>query len=153
MNNLIKNKFQLVFNDDKELENIRLDILSVNLPDISISNINIQKRGGVKVNRAGDTLDYSDLAIVFKMDEKLEHYDAIVNWIYDMSDPVTGRYANKYVTSSLLIFHPNGSLLKTITFHNMFPISMTPGTLFQTNIQDTEYQECTVNFKFDYMEI
>lgn len=153
MNNLIKNKFQLVFNGDVELEKVKLNIVSVNLPDVSISTSTLQKRGSVKVNKAGDTVDYSSLVVVFRVDDKLEHYDAIVNWIYDLSDPVTGKYSNKYITSSLLLFNPNGNLLKNMTFHNMFPISITSGTLFQTNTKETEYQECTVTFKFDYMEI
>jgi len=152
MNNLIKNKFQLIFDQDKDLEALKLDIISVSLPSVSFSSITSTHKGSIKVKRAGDDVEFGSLEIKFKLDEEMNHYETILGWIFDMANPKTGTYKARYVPASLLMYYPNGSLLREIKFMNIFPTSLSEVT-FSSNTIDTEYQEVIVNFMFDYFEV
>ena len=153
MQNLIKNKFRMIFNGDPELEKLQLDIMAVNLPDVTVSTVSVSKRGSIKSKRAGDDIDFSTLDITFKLDDKLDNYVTILDWLYTLCDPQDGKYADKSIHASLLLMHSNGSLIRELVFYNLFPSNISTQTVFATNDPDTEYQEAIVTFQFDWFKV
>ena len=129
---------------------------SANLPEISMGTA-IQSTYLKNIDIPGDKIDYQDLVIQFLVDEEMENYLEIYNWMMAIGYPDSIRQAQNnqirsYSDATLQIlnsnFNPNGS----INFKGIFPISLS-GLEFDATNADLEYFTAQAIFKYQIYTI
>ena len=124
----------------------------VNIPGISLSNT-IQSTPFANIPIEGDVLEFEDLSLAFVVDEDMQNYLELYNWLHALGFPE--RYAQydnqagKDIKSDVnIIIHTNKSNPNySIVFKDVFPISF--GVLnFDTNNTDLEPIIVDATFKY-----
>ena len=133
---------------------------SVNIPGISFSST-VQTTPFSPINIQGDTLFYEDLTIRFLVDEDLEAYTEIFNWITALTAPKafsqykTERDTNKvlrrstgnlFSSAELIILNNNMNPNKEVIFDDVFPVSLSSIEFDSGSTLDT--LSATVTFKY-----
>jgi hypothetical protein len=113
----------------------------------------------------GDHLTYDTLEVQFLVDEAMDNYISIYNWIVALGFPQTyqqyityinsqqsgvlSELAKSYSTGTMQILNNTNNPVRTITFNDLFPISLE--TLqFQSTNQDVPYLVGQATFRFSY---
>jgi hypothetical protein len=130
----------------------RVNLPSISLPDIEVGNPLL------RVPYAGDHLDYGDLDITFKVDENLQNYMEIHDWIRSLGKSSYSEYdvlkSNSLVSGKgvksdivLTVLTSNRVANYEIVFKDAFPSSL--GALdFDTISEDVDYMTVTASFKY-----
>lgn len=144
------------------------------LPEISLGIAN-QPSYLKDIPVPGDKLEYADLSITFLVDENLENYMSIHNWMLGLGFPETAQqfedlvsdpdrvarrdknaaqpdYNQQFSDASLIILSSMFNPLHTVRFKDLFPYSLT-GLDFNATESDTEYFTATASFKYTYFTI
>ena len=136
---------------------------SVPIPTLSLGEIDTENPN-VRLPFPGDKLRFEPLSIRFRVDEDLQNYLEIHNWLLSLGYPedilnqsgyARGAYntsAAVYSDGSLLILTSNMNVNLRITFKNLFPISLTELN-FDASLTDIEYLEATATFRYSTYEI
>jgi len=146
------------------LPNVEYFIVAANVPQVSLS-------GEAEINtpfktfyNAGDTLEYEDLVVKFLVNESLENWEEIYNWIAGIGFPKSReQYAtmsaeseqnpqNIFSEATLTILTNKNNPLLQITYKNVYPSSLT-GLEYDVQQSDTISLSATVNFKFSDIEL
>jgi hypothetical protein len=113
----------------------------------------------------GDHLTYDTLNVRFLVDENMDNYIAIYNWIVALGFPqsytqyvnyvsasqssVLSELASNYSTGVMQVLNNTNNPIKTITFNDMFPIALE--TLeFQSTNDSVNYLTGSATFRFSY---
>jgi hypothetical protein len=123
----------------------------VNIPSISLSNT-IQSTPFANIPIEGDVLEFEDLSLSFIVDEDMQNYLEIFNWLQSLGFPDRyTQYNNE--TSDIksdmnILIHTNKSNPNyNITFKDVFPTSL--GTIsFDTNATTLDPIVVDVTFKY-----
>ena len=124
----------------------------VNIPGISLANT-IQSTPFANIPIEGDVLEFEDLSLAFVVDEDMQNYLELYNWLHALGFPE--RYAQydnqagKDIKSDVnIIIHTNKSNPNySIVFKDVFPIAL--GVLnFDTNNTDLEPIIVDATFKY-----
>jgi len=123
----------------------------VNIPGISLSNT-IQSTPFANIPIEGDVLEFEDLTISFIVDEDMQNYLELYNWLQSLGFPDKySQYDNE--TSSIksdvnILIHTNKSNPNySIVFKDVFPVSL--GTIaFDTNATTLDSIVVDANFKY-----
>ena len=127
----------------------------------------------------GDKVTYNDLAISFLVDENLENYKEIHDWIIGLGAPQnhtqfstlrdtgTDRFPGQttnspnnnavpdggtYSDATLTVLNSKNIAVTEIRFHNIFPTSL--GALsYDVQASDVNYLSTSVDFSYMYYEI
>ena len=139
--------------------NINYFTYSAPVPTLSLGDID-QQTPFVALPYPGDKLRYEPLALRFRVDEDLNNYMEIQDWLVSLGYPESfdqSAYNGKASTAfksnnifsdgSLIIMSSNQNPNLSINFEDMFPISLTELT-FDASIMDIEYLEATVTFRY-----
>ena len=147
----------------KKAPNVNFFIQKVSTPRILLKEVNTPNPF-VKIPYPGEHLDYANLDLTSIIDEKLQNYLEIHNWIRALGKPTdyseyakieqkpswTGDGIYSDVTLSIL------SNIKTInydiTFIDAYPIGLS-GITFNTTDTDVKYLTATASFKYTYFDI
>jgi hypothetical protein len=117
----------------------------------------------------GEKLSYDDLSLTFIVDENLENYLTIHNWMRGFGFPADIReYQNllnqeptnpgKQTASSgesngtLIIYNSNFNPIVNVDFDGLFPISLSTIN-FDATVQDINYVTAEVTFKYTIYDI
>ncbi len=110
------------------MPNINYFCQRVNVPGISLSNT-IQSTPFANIPIEGDVLEFEDLNISFIVDEDLQNYLELYNWLIALGFPERyAQYDNQ--TSSIksdvnIIIHTNKSNPNySIVFKDVFPVTL-----------------------------
>jgi hypothetical protein len=141
-----------------------------NIPDLNLG-IAVQPTYLKDIDQPGDKLQFGDLNIRFLVDENLENYMEIQNWlrglgypekleqIYDLQktgnralDRPSRSMENVFSDGTLQILSSSLISKFQIKFQRLFPYSLTTLTFDATNT-DIEYFTADVSFKYTYYEI
>jgi len=114
---------------------------AVSLPEVTTGFRNLQ--GFVP----GDKLTYDPLTVRIAIDESLESYREIFNWIY--SNTSTSELKIHDITLYFLTNHNNIS--RSVRFANAFPTNI-GGVEFNVQQTESEYAYIDVTFRYDYFE-
>lgn len=140
-------------------------VQSVVLPSITL-NRTVIPTPFIQLPIPGDHIEFSDLQITFRVDENMDNYIELYNWIqgtgfpdnFDQyknlapiqrgpitgnADPITGD--SVYSDATLLILSSNMNPLTEITFIDLFPVNLSSIT-FDSRLTDVNYVEATVTF-------
>lgn len=110
---------------------------------------------------AGDRLIFEDLTIQFLVDEQLENYLAVHNWmrglgfpnsIEDFIDLVTDENNSidmdqQYSDGTLLVLNNQFNSVARVKFNGLFPVSLSG---LQFDATNTDYQSLTATATFKY---
>lgn len=113
----------------------------------------------------GDHLTYDTLNVQFLVDEQMDNYISIYNWIVALGFPqsysqyvdyvaanqssVLSELATNYSIGTMQILNNTNNPVKTITFNDLFPISLE--TLqFQSTNDSVNYLTGSATFRFSY---
>ena len=151
-------KFQI-----KKAPHINFFLQKVNLPSISISNVTTPSPF-VVIPYAGEHINYEPVSISFKVDEDLNNYLEIHNWLKALGKPKDfdgykeiskiPSYTGDGIVSDigLTILASTKTPNYEVTYVDAFPISLS-GLSFSTTDSDVNYIEATAVFKYSYYDI
>lgn len=113
----------------------------------------------------GDHITYDNLAVNFLIDENMENYRAIWNWIIALGFPqsysqyvtfinadqsgVLNELAKNYSDGMLQILGASNTPVATVQFVDMFPVALDT-VLFQSTNQDVPYIVGQATFRYSY---
>lgn len=151
-------KFQI-----KKAPHVNFFIQKVNIPSIAIPNP-YPNNPFVKIPYSGEHINYGDLTLTFKVDEDLQNYLEIFNWITALGKPQNfeqyKEIEEKPVTSgegiasdiSLMVLSSTKMPNYEIVFVDAFPVELSQ-VVFNTTDTDVNYIEASTTFKYTYYTI
>lgn len=141
------------------LPNVEFFSQKIVLPGVDASPI--ERSGPLStVFDTADRLRYTDFDLSFIIDENMNNYLEIFNWMQGITAPeTTAQYkalaeSNDGITSdvTVLILNSHKNANVSVTFLNAFPVGLTPISL-EMNNTDVTYAEGTVTFRYDRFNI
>jgi hypothetical protein len=145
----------------------------VNVPGLDLGVVN-QRNYLSNVPRPGENIEFGDLSLTFLVDENLENYLEIQNWIRGIGFPeslqeiyrwqnqdIPSNYPSNYKYENELNLYSDGTLAIynsadtpqfKVVFENLFPYSLSPLN-FDSQVTDVQYLSATVNFKYTIYNI
>jgi hypothetical protein len=143
--------------------NVNYFVQSVSIPDVNLGDTDLPTPFR-RVPVAGDHIEYGDLTITFKVDESMNNYLELFNWITAIGFPdnfdqhkevdpkfvATGSGRGVYSDATLVILSSAMNPLHEVVFTDVYPTALTDFA-FDSRSQDVEYIEATATFKFKNM--
>lgn len=135
----------------------------VNLPTLVLGSVQ-QSTPLSQAILAGDTLEYSPLTLQFLVDDGMNNYKSIHNWMTGLGFPedhaqyqamldessIPGSNLKKsYSDGTLTVLGANNSAVQTIQFIDLIPESLDSLTFLSTN-QDVQYLVGSATFRYSY---
>jgi len=151
-------KFQI-----KKAPHVNFFIQKVNIPQILLVSPEIPNPF-VKVPIHGEHLNYSDLSVTFKVDEDLQNYLEIHEWIKSLGKPHDFEQFKKieekkswtgdgiYSDITVSILSSTKSPNYEVTYVDAHPVSLS-GLEFNTTDDNVNYVEATAIFKYTLYDI
>jgi len=147
----------------KKAPNVNFFVQKVNIAPISIKPA-ITATPFVNIPFPGEHIDYDALSITFKVDEDLQNYLEIHNWLKALGKPKDfSEYADLannpsytgdgiYSDISLTVLTSDKAPNYETIYVDAFPISLS-GLTFNTTDSDVNYLEASASFKYTYYDI
>lgn len=140
-------------------------VSAVVLPSVTLNRTTVPTPF-IQLPVPGDHIEYSDLQVTFRVDEDMNNYVELYNWMQGIgfpdnfdqykniapksrgplsgnSDTLTGE--SVYSDATLLVLSSSMNPLTEITFIDVFPVGLSPLT-FNSQMTDVQYVEATVTF-------
>ena len=138
---------------------------SSRIPEISLGTAN-QPSYLKDVDVPGDKLSYGDLSLRFLVDENLENYMLIHNWLRGLGSPDSLKefddllkeddgiedYSKQFSDGSLHILNSNFRTSAVVKFKDLFPTYLT-SLEFEATETDIQYFTAEVTFKYTMYDI
>jgi hypothetical protein len=138
---------------------------SAKIPGIQLGNIKVGNYLKA-IDLPGDNIQFEDLTLQFIVDEDLENYLEIHNWIYGLGYPESVSEFQELITNAqgqkdvkeqfsdgtLAILNSNFNVSARVKFRDLFPISLS-ALEFTATDQDYTYFTATVTFKYLFYTI
>jgi len=138
---------------------------STRIPEIVLGTA-IQTTYLKNIDIPGEKLTYGDFSLRFLVDENLENYMAIHNWLTGLGFPETPAQFKEQVTNrdglrdlneqysdgSLSILNSNYNVIANVKFQDLYPTSLT-SLEFDSTITDIQYFTAEVTFKYTVYNI
>lgn len=142
----------------KKCPMVNFFIQNVNLPGIALG-APVQPNPFVEIPKPGDHLNYDELMINFKLDEDLQNYLELHNWITQLGFPqryeqyrtLSGQpvYTGEGVFSdmSLIILTSSKNPNYEVVFQDAFPVSLS-SVVFDSTQEDVNHLEAAATFRY-----
>jgi hypothetical protein len=138
---------------------------SARIPEINLGVAN-QPTYLKDLDIPGDKLTYGDLTLRFLVDENLENYMAIHNWMTGLGFPESTQdfkdlttdddgqrdFEEQFSDGNLQILNSNFRAVANVKFFNLFPISLT-SLDFDATEPDLQYFTAEASFKYTVYNI
>lgn len=142
--------------------NVNWFVQEVSLPGITLGDASRQYAAG-KASIPGDSLEYNELTLTFAVDESLNNWREIYNWMRGLAPTHLGKERNQYkklqdstdgtVSDGTLIIMTNSVNPNiTVSFKDLFPTSLSDISL-RTTDSSVEVITATVSFRYTYYDI
>jgi|TARA_R110000744_G_scaffold375616_1_gene489203 hypothetical protein len=162
----------------RKLPNVNYFAQSVNLPSVTVGNAELPTPFK-RVPIPGDEMTLGDLSVTFKVDEDMNNYIEIFNWLQYISFPesftqskeVYGKDGMKGLTglknvqrtgrslgegsvsdATLTVLSSASKPNLSITYQDCFPTSLSD-LVFDTRQTDVDYIEASATFRFKFFNI
>jgi hypothetical protein len=133
---------------------------SARIPEIVLGTA-IQTSYLKNLDLPGEKLTYGDFSLRFLVDENLENYMLIHNWLTGLGFPETTRQfkdlttnrdgirdpEEQYSDGSLSILNSNYNVTANVKFQNLFPYSLS-SLEFDSSVSDVQYFTAEATFKY-----
>jgi hypothetical protein len=137
---------------------------SARIPEISL-DLARQPNYLKDIDVPGEKLTYGDLTLRFLVDENLENYMSIHNWLTGLGYPETTQQFRDLITSdgiqdqkeafsdgSLYILNSNYKESAVVKFKDLFPVSIS-SLEFDSTMSDIQYFTAEASFKYTVYNI
>ena len=130
---------------------------SVNLPSLTVSTMEVPAPAlGVPIRSPVGRYSYENMSVSFLVDEKMDNWLEVYNWMYDMSTAETDcRVLNPYdkilSDATLTIMDGSYTPMKRVIIKDIFPVGIS-GIQFSSVVVDTEPVIATATFAFTSYE-
>jgi hypothetical protein len=147
----------------KKAPHVNFFIQKVNIPSIALRSIETSNPF-VKLPYPGDHIDFGELKIVFKVDEDLQNFLEIHNWMKALGKPEDfaqykaisniPSYTGEGIYSDISVIILSSSKVANydISYADAFPVSLSDLN-FTTTDNDVNYIEASATFKYSYYNI
>ena len=147
----------------KRAPNVNFFVTNVNLPQVTLGYTEVPTPFKF-INVPGTKLDYSDFELTFRLDEDMETYFEIYNWLLAIGFPegfeqYKGLSTNEPGDPEQLFSDATLTIMKSsmvpnleVTFEDLFPISIS-NIDFTTTDTDVNYLTATVSFKYKIFRV
>ena len=149
----------------KKTPNINYFVQSIEVPSMQLGEASLPTPFR-RIPIAGDHIEYGDLVFTFKVDESMNNYLEIYNWIkaigfpdnFDQHKAVDPKFVRPYTgegiysDASLIVLSSSMNPITEITFKDIFPTSLSNFS-FDSRMMDVDYIEATAEFKFRTFDI
>lgn len=147
----------------KRSPHVNFFIQKVNIPSINLSSPEYPNPF-VKAPIPGEHLDYGTLEITYKVDEDLQNYLELYNWIIALGKPenydqykniqnkLVGTGEGIYSDITLMILSSTKMANYEVMFADAFPVSISP-IVFNTTDSDVNYIESSATFRYTLFNI
>lgn len=147
----------------KRSPHVNFFVQKINLPSITLPNTKYPNPL-VNIPIPGDHITYDDLRVTFKVDEDLQNYLELHNWIRALGFPETTDehkaiqdktlISGEGITSDISVMVLSSTKMANyeFTFIDAHPVALT-GLNFNTVDSDVNYLEATSTFKYSYFDI
>lgn len=138
----------------KRLPNVQFFTQAVNIPSFSIQPIE-QPNPFKPIPVPGDRASYGDLSLSFVVDESMNNYIEVFNWMKGIAFPNNfNQYKNLEASEyglltdiSIVIMNSHKNANISVNFVDCFPVNLSDVTL-DTTQTDVIYPQATVTFTF-----
>lgn len=135
----------------------------VNIPSLTLAAAQ-QSTPFSQVLLPGETLEYGSLTVQFLVDDAMENYKSIHDWMIglgfpeghaqyqamlDESSNTGSNVAKSFSDATLIVLGNSNTAIKTIKFVDLFPESLESITFVSTS-QDVQYLVGSATFKYSY---
>jgi len=150
----------------KKLPNVNYFIQNVALPAVDVGMIEVGTPFSAKLKYPGDLVTYQDLVITFRVDEDMNNYVELYNWIksitrvddFDESTAWNRQNTNPggddgvFSDGTLFVLNSAMNPNKEVIFRDLYPSSLSD-LPFTTQVNDIDYIECTATFRYRTFDI
>lgn len=141
--------------------NVSWFVQTTNLPGVTLGDASKNYATG-RAAIPGDNLEYNEFELEFIVDESLNNWREIYNWMRGLA-PTSFDESSKYkelknsefgiVSDGTLIIMTNGNNPNiTVSFKDLFPLTLSD-IRFDTSSSDVETLKATVSFRYTYYNI
>jgi hypothetical protein len=150
-----------------KLPNVSFFCQRVLIPSISLTSID-RPTPFINTPIPGEIMSFSELNIQFLIDDKMENYRAIYNWIVALAYPedndqykkfvnsqgatVYSELARNYSDATVAVLDAQNNPTMGFTFYDMFPTSLDPIQL-ESTAMDVNYVIGSATFKYSYFTL
>lgn len=138
--------FKLTINREK-YGNLEFFITRFSIPSISIGEVATNHRGAIGYV-PGEVVTYDSLNINFAIDEDMNNYQEIFDWIHSN----VSNQKIEYQDMILSVMSSHNNLNKQFQFRDAFPTNLS-GIEFSTQNSDIEYLQADVTFRYGSFSI
>lgn len=136
-------------------------VQQASIPSITIGRAEVNTPFNV-LKYPGDKVDYSDLSIVFRVDEELRNYMELYTWLTSitrnggftgykrLTDAAVGE--GVFSDAVLTVLSSSKNAIALVKYTNLYPTSLSELT-FDSRMDDVAYIEATVNFSYQSFDI
>lgn len=139
---------------------------NVALPTVSLETLEQSTPLSV-IQIPSDRLNYNPLSINFIVDEQMNNYMEVFRWMRGLGFPesydqytlennrgleAASELQRNYSEAKLIILGASKTPVRTVTFHECFPISLS-GFETDTTITDVQYIRSTLELQYSYFDI
>lgn len=147
----------------KKLPGVNFSLQTANIPSIVLP-ATFQHNPLVKIPKMGDHIEYEPLQVSFKVDEELDNYIQVHNWIRRLGFPEsTNEYAvikgqsrmsglGEFSDASLMIRNSNRNVNFAINYIDMIPTSLS-SLIFDTTNEDIPYITAVATFVYSHFDV
>jgi len=146
----------------KRAPTINFFVQKVTLPELTLPAFNIPTPL-IRIPQFGDHLEFGDLSITFRVDEDMQNYLEIDNWIRAVGQQSYSAYAALVAKSKITGESTTSEISLTIlssakrpnyeiVFEDCFPTTISGFEMNTTN-EDVAYVEASASFKYTKYEI
>jgi len=138
---------------------------SARIPEVNLATA-VQSTYLKDIDIPGEKLTFGDFTLKFLVDENMENYMAIYDWLVGLGFPESTAQYKKLTTDSadqrdekeafcdgtLRILNSNYREVATVKFTDLFPVSLTSLDFDATNT-DVQYLTAEVSFKYTIYDL
>jgi hypothetical protein len=143
-----ENRFRLTFLHHKaDVRKLGATCVAINLPTIILGQTE-QPTSIRKIWLPGDSLEFEDINLQFMLQESMENWIAVMDWVYRLRDPDEIKYERELCDLGVDILDAKYNTVVECTFIDIFPFTMSDVPL-TTQIEDVEVSRFDVSFKIN----
>jgi len=149
MDNLgLRSNYILTF---QKINNVAYYTQSLSIPAITMGEAFVSNKV-MDYNIPGSKLTFDKLIIEFLVDENLNNYTQLFNWMMEMRGPDNCKQQDVYSDATITILTNNKNPLKKFNFIDVFPITLDVLSFDYTG-SATDPQTCNVTFSYSHFKI
>lgn len=150
-----------------KLPNVSFFCQRVLIPSMTLASID-RPTPFINTPIPGEIMQFSELSVQFLIDDRMENYKAIYNWMVALGYPESNEQYSRFVNSqnssvyselaknysdaTVGILDAQNNPTNSFKFYDLFPIALDP-VQFESTAMDVNYVIGSATFKYSYFTI